>query len=57
MQYKNRRFKPVPEAKLPLRGTYDSEAQSEDEEEKEEEQGTIEPTLPKFYGRVRNQSL
>ena len=37
MQYKNRRFKPVVEAK-PLRGTYkDSEQQSEDEEEKEEE--------------------
>ena len=51
MQYKQRRFKPVVDAK-PLRGSYDTEQQTEEEEEeKEEEQGTIEPKLPKFYGR------
>jgi len=36
MQYKQRRFKPMVHAK-PLRGTYDSEQQSEEEKEKEEE--------------------
>jgi hypothetical protein len=50
MQYKQRRFKPMVNAK-PLRGTYDSEAQSEEDKQEEEEQGTSEPTLPKFYAR------
>jgi len=36
-QYKQRRFKPVVNAQ-PLRGSYDTEGQSEDEEEEKEEE-------------------